>query len=261
MAIITETHLRAQLVKGLPNPYPVAEGDKLTPAAVDFLKDRGIPCQQVLSERTILPENIDANLMQIPVGVSNRHVHLSPAHIEALFGSGFSLTPMRELSQRGQFAANETVTLVGPKGIIQQVRILGPSRGDSQVEISLTDGYALGIHPPVRLSGDLQDTPGITLVGASGTIVLHKGLIVAKNHVHMSPEDAQKFQVNQGDRMIVQTMSDRPLIFADIIVRVSKQYSLDLHIDIDEANAAHLYTGNVVQMIGKNGEIIGAGRR
>ncbi|MCY9697645.1 phosphate propanoyltransferase [Paenibacillus alginolyticus] len=262
MALITEAYLRTQLIKGLPNPFPIKEGDKLTPAAADFLKDRGIPLRRVApSESTILPRSEDMGLKLIPVGVSNRHVHLSPGHVEALFGVGYALTPQRELSQKGQFAARETVTLVGPKGILQHVRILGPSRGATQVEISRTDGYALGVHPPVRLSGDIQGTPSITLVGASGTIVLQQGLIIAKNHVHMSPEDAQTFQVNEGDRIIVQAMGERPIIFADTIVRVSTHFSLDFHIDIDEANAAHLNTGDKVQVIGKNGEITRAERR
>lgn len=262
MTLITETHLRAQLVRGLPNPFPVMNGDKLTPAAADFLKDRGISVRHVTSSEPIfLPGNLNTGRMLIPVGVSNRHVHLSPAHVEVLFGGGYELTPLRELSQKGQFAAHETVTLVGPRGIIQHVRILGPSRGATQVEISCTDGYELGVHPPVRLSGDRQGTPGITLVGARGTLVLHEGLIIAKNHVHMSPEDAQTFQVNHGDRLIVQTMGERAIIFADTIVRVSTHFSLDFHIDRDEANAAHLNTGDQVQLIGKNGEITSTERR
>jgi putative phosphotransacetylase len=261
MALITETQLRTQLVKGLPSPFLVADGDKLTPAAADFLKERGIPLRRVVSEPTVLPVSMDTGLKLIPVGVSNRHVHLSSEHVEALFGSSYKLTPLRELSQKGQFAASETVTLVGPKGIIQHVRILGPSRGATQVEISRTDGFELGVQPPVRLSGDIQGTPGINLVGASGAVVLSQGLIIAKNHVHMSPVEAQSFQVNQGDRVMVQTIGERPLIFADTIVRVSAHFSLDFHIDIDEANAAHLNTGDSVQVIGKNGEITSAERR
>ncbi|UKS26694.1 phosphate propanoyltransferase [Paenibacillus sp. HWE-109] len=254
MALITETHLRTQLVKGIPNPYLLKEGDRLTPAAADFLKDRGIALRSAQSSNPrILPG--------IPVGVSNRHVHLSAEHVQALFGAGYTLTPLRELTQQGQFAARETVALLGPKSIIQQVRILGPSRGASQVEISRTDGYALGIHPPVRLSGDIQGTPGITLVGASGVVVLQQGLIIAKNHVHMSPDDARLFEVNQGDRLIVQTAGERPLIFTETVVRVSAQYSLDFHIDIDEANAAHLNSGDQVQVIGRNGEIMSTERR
>ncbi|OPH55006.1 propanediol utilization protein [Paenibacillus ferrarius] len=264
MALITETQLRTQLVKGLPNPFPVKEEDKLTPAAADFLKDRGIAVVRIASassaDTIILPVNHMTERKLIPVGVSNRHVHLSPEHINSLFGNGYTLTPLRELSQKGQFAARETLTLLGPRGILQHVRILGPPRGASQVEISRTDGYALGVHPPVRLSGDVQGTPGITLIGASGAVVLQEGLILAKNHVHMSPADAQALEVTQGDRLIVQTLGERPLLFADTIVRVSEQFSLDFHIDVDEANAAFLNTGDQVQLIGRNGTIASAER-
>ncbi|MBW5444470.1 phosphate propanoyltransferase [Cohnella sp. CFH 77786] len=258
MALITETQLRARLAGGIPNPLPVAEDDKLTPAAADFLRSRGIEVKRTPSRAAnARPFDSDEDL-GIPVGVSARHVHLSPEHAEALFGPGYALTPHRELSQRGQFAAMETVTLVGPKGYLPGVRILGPSRGASQVEISRTDGYALGIQPPVRLSGRLQGTPGVTIVGARGTVVLNEGLIVAKNHVHMSPEDASRFRVASGDSIIVRTSGDRPVWFADVVVRVSPAYSLDLHLDTDEANAASLRTGDTVRMIGKNGEIRGA---
>ncbi|BFT69214.1 phosphate propanoyltransferase [Paenibacillus sp. P36] len=249
MALITETYLRAQLIKGLANPFPVTEGDKLTPAAADFLKERGIRLQRVASEPSgTLPPNF------LPVGVSNRHVHLSAHHIEMLFGNGYRLTPLRELSQKGQFAAMETVTLKGPHGSLSNVRILGPSRGATQVEISRTDGFELGVHPPIRLSGDLADTPGITLVGTTGTVTLTEGLIIAKNHVHASPEEAQTLRLNHGDRIHVQAMGERSIIFADVIVRVSPQYSLDFHIDRDEANAAQLTTGDTVQIIPMNAE-------
>lgn len=260
MALITETLLRARLVKGIPNPFPLAEDDKLTPAAADFLKSRGIAVRRTQNDPVNLREVRDAGDLTIPVGVSNRHIHLSPEHVEALFGAGASLTPMRELSQKGQFAAKETVTLVGPKGMIQGVRILGPSRGASQVEISRTDGYTLGIHAPVRLSGNIEGTPGITVVGEKGVVVLQQGLIVASNHVHMSPDDAKAYQVEHGDTLIVQTLGDRPLLFADVTVRVSPKFSLDMHIDTDEANAANLKTGDVVRLVGKNGQIMGAAR-
>jgi putative phosphotransacetylase len=254
MALITETHLRAQSVKGIPNPFPVASGDILTPAAADFLKSRGISVQRAASDPVVLRDNTISDELSVPVGVSNRHVHLSPDHVEALFGKDYKLNPLRELSQKGQFAARETVTLVGPKGIIPNVRILGPSRGASQVEVSRTDGFTLGVHPPVRLSGNLSGTPGITIVGDKGAIALQEGLIVAKNHIHMSPADAGKFQVENGDSIIVHTSGDRPVVFADVIVRVNAGFSLDLHIDTDEANAAQLQTGDMLRVIGKNGE-------
>ncbi|MBP1966455.1 phosphate propanoyltransferase [Paenibacillus aceris] len=264
MALITETQLRALLIKGLPNPFPVMEGDKLTPAAADFLKERGIPLRRVAPEQISNPPlHLEASPSPnlIPVGVSNRHVHLSLNHIERLFGSEHKLTPLRELSQKGQFAAKETVTLQGPKGSITDVRILGPSRGETQVEISRTDGFELGIHPPVRLSGKLAGTPGITMIGPRGTITLSQGLIIAQNHVHASPEEAQQLQLKHGDRIMLQAMGKRPVIFADVTVRVSPPFSLDFHIDRDEANAAHLSSGDTVQIIRKNGVIANAERR
>jgi putative phosphotransacetylase len=220
-----------------------------------FLKSRGIAVQRRSSAPSDLPGTGQGQVPAIPVGVSNRHIHLSPSHVEALFGKNYVLTPLRELSQKGQFAAKETVTLIGPKGSIPNVRILGPSRGATQVEISRTDGYVLGVQAPVRLSGDIGGTPGITIVGERGTVELEQGVIVAKNHVHMSPEDAFRYQVANGDSLIVRTAGERPVWFADVIVRVSPSFSLDLHLDTDEANAAALKTGDLVHVVGKNGKI------
>jgi len=259
MALITETFLRARLARGIPNPLPIAEEDKLTPAAADFLKSRGIALQRTSAGQPVHLREAGGGLT-LPVGVSARHVHLSPEHVEALFGPGYALAPLRELSQKGQYAAQETVTLIGPKGILPNVRILGPARGASQVEVSRTDGFALGIQPPVRLSGNLQGTPGITIAGKNGVVALREGLIVAKNHVHMSLDDAARFEVAAGDSIIVQTMGDRSVLFADVTVRVSPAYSLDLHLDTDEANAASLKTGDAVRLVGRNGTLQDAAR-
>ncbi|WP_123040137.1 phosphate propanoyltransferase [Cohnella candidum] len=259
MALITETSLRARLAGGLPDPFPLAADDRLTPAAADFLKSRGISLLRLASgESSPAGDSVQVLPADIPVGVSNRHIHLSPEHVEALFGPGYRLTPMKELSQKGQFAARETVTLIGPKGMLTGVRVLGPARGASQAEISRTDGFALGIHPPVRLSGDIAGTPGVTVAGEKGVIVMQEGLIVARNHVHMSPEDAQKYGVQNGDSLIVQSLGERKVLFAGVIVRVHPNYSLDLHLDTDEANAASLKTGDAVRLVGRNGEIRGA---
>ncbi len=258
MAFITELELRAQLPKGIPNPYPIGEADKLTPAAADFLKSRGIPVTRASMADMANSANSEHRL--IPVGVSNRHVHLSQAHVERLFGQGYQLTPMRALSQKGQFAAEETVTLVGPKGSIKHVRILGPARGASQVEISRTDSFALGIQAPLRLSGHIQGTPGIIIQSEYAELKLDEGLIIAQNHVHMSPEDAHRFKVANGDRLIVRTSGERPVIFADVAVRLDARFTLDLHIDTDEANAAWLATGDTVTVIGKNGQLLPDGK-
>jgi putative phosphotransacetylase len=259
MTVITEAKLRSMLKKGIPNPYPVREGDKITPAAMDFLKGRGIQLKSYQSVE-LIPESMEEN-WTIPVGVSNRHVHLSPEDVERLFGPNYQLTPLRELSQPGQFAAHEKVTLLGPKGVMQGVRILGPARGATQVEISRSDCYQLGVQAPVRLSGSIEGTPGITLIGPKGFVVLDQGVIIAKCHVHMSPDDSQRFQVRHGDTVILQTMGDRPLIYPDVVVRVSPNYVLDFHIDLDEANAANLKTGDRIRLIGRNGEFLSWARK
>lgn len=256
MTVITESKLRAMLKKGIPNPYKISGDDKITPAALDFLRDRNITIENRHPVRTSITPKERLTDSKIPVGVSNRHVHLSLQDVHSLFGEGYNLTPYRELSQPGQFAAEEQLTLLGPKGIIKNIRILGPVREETQVEISITDGFQLGVHPPIRLSGIIEDTPGLTLIGPKGCISLQKGVIVAKRHVHMSPEDAQKFGVKHGDTLLIQTMGERPIIFSDVIVRVSPDYTLDFHVDLDEGNAAGLKTGDCVEIIGKNGEFL-----
>lgn len=255
MALITEAVLRAMVKKGIPNPYPFRENDKITPAAMDYLKGRGIQLEMSKLSHPSQREEAERDSIWIPVGVSNRHVHLSPQDVDKLFGTGYSLTPMRPLTQPGQFAAQEQVSLLGPKGVIQGVRILGPARGESQVEISRTDGFQLGIHPPIRISGDTEGTPGLTIVGPKGCVTLGKGAIIAKCHVHLSVEEAASLGVKQGDSLILQTAGERSLSFLDVPVRVDRRFALDFHIDMDEANAANLNTGDRVRIIGKNGEL------
>jgi len=254
MAVITEASLRAMHKAGIPNPFLMEKGDKITPAAADFLKGRGIEVKSFEEHQQPSTNQAAEEVREIPLGVSNRHVHLSPEDVEKLFGAGHELTPMRDLSQPGQFACQETVTIVGPKGSIHGVRILGPARGATQVEISRTDGFALGVHAPVRMSGDIEGTPGLVLVTAKGTVMLEKGVIVAKRHVHMSPEEAEEFQVKDGDTLILATQSDRPIIYPDVVVRVHPRFALDFHVDLDEGNAANLKTGDRVKVIGKNGQ-------
>jgi putative phosphotransacetylase len=239
MGVVTEAMLRSKLVKGIASPFILTKDQILTPAAYDFLKARGI--------QTIVKDEI-LSFPSIPVGVSNRHVHLKTAHIQQLFGRE-TLTPLRELSQKGQYAAVETVTLIGSKNQLQHVRVLGPARQESQVEISRTDGYLLGVHPPIRLSGDINDTPGITLIGPTGSVTLDQGVIIAKRHVHMSPNDALTYGVHDGDSIRLRTSKThgRSIVYADVIVRVHERYSLDFHLDLDEANAGNLITGDVVE--------------
>ena len=171
----------------------------------------------------------------IPVEASGRHIHLSRADADSLFGEGYQFTKVKDLSQPGQYACKERVTVTGPKGSIHNVIVLGPERKQSQMEVSLTDALALGIKAPVRQSGDTKGSPGITVTNGSRSVTLAEGIIVAKRHIHMTPEDAQKFNVKDGE--IVKVSGSRPVIFEDTVVRVSKDFRTYMHIDYDEANA------------------------
>jgi acetate kinase len=179
----------------------------------------------------------------ISIEVSAHHVHLCQDHIGALFGAGHALTSAAPLSQPGQFAAREKVTLKGPKGCVDRVRVLGPARMQSQVEIAMTEQFKLGIEPPIRASGDLANTPGITLEGPSGTVHLEQGVICALRHLHMTPTDALSMGLRDRDIVRVRVDGDRELIFGDVLVRVNPHYQLAMHIDTDEANAANIHTG------------------
>lgn len=181
----------------------------------------------------------------LPIAVSARHIHLTDAAVEALFGAGHTLTPLKELSQPGQFACEERLTIVGPKRQIERVRVLGPTRRACQVEISRTDEFFLGVDAPVRNSGDVKHSPGVTLIGPAGRLTLEEGLICARRHVHMTPADAARFGVTDKDIVTVQIDSDgRDLSFGDVLVRVSPKYRLEMHLDTDEANAAELRPGH-----------------
>jgi acetate kinase len=170
-------------------------------------------------------------------------VHLCQADVEKLFGPGHQLTPEHELSQPGQFACAEKVHLVGPKGRIANVRVLGPTRKETQVEIAMTEQFKVGIQPPIRQSGDLTNTPGITLEGPYGTSVIDRGVICAQRHIHMTPEDAMRFRVRDNYVVRVRVEGERELIFGDVVVRVNPAFRLAMHIDTDEGNAANIRTG------------------
>ncbi len=187
--------------------------------------------------------------MKVPVGVSNRHVHLSPEHLEMLFGTGYQLQKLKDLKQVGQYAATETVTLIGPKGKIANVRILGPARKLTQVEISRTDSYLLGVDPPIRDSGDLAGSAGLTLVGPNGQVTIERGVIIAFRHIHFSLEDAKRFGVRDKQLVSVEVGGARSLILENVLCRVHKDYRLEFHIDTDEANASGLKTGMEVEVL------------
>lgn len=180
---------------------------------------------------------------EIPISVSARHCHLCQEDIDLLFGKGYQLTIKSELSQPGQFAANETITLIGPRGSIRNVRILGPTRSKTQVEISKTDAVKLGLAPPLRESGHIQGSSAATLLGPKGSIYIEEGLIIAQAHIHMPPEIAQALDVSNGEYVKVTTEGDRPVTFENVLIRVSSKYILDMHIDTDEANSGLLTTG------------------
>jgi acetate kinase len=175
----------------------------------------------------------------IPVAISARHVHLTQATLEALFGPGYTLHVKSLLSQPGQYAAMETVTVAGPHGRLENVRILGPPRAADQVELSRSDEIALGIIAPLRISGDLEQTPGLSLVGPAGSVRLGSGVVTAVRHIHMSPQDAERFGVRDRQRVSVAVDSQgRDVVFGDVVVRVSPHFRLELHLDTDEGNAA-----------------------
>ena len=207
-------------------------------------------CQEMA---TILTEKILESVQhyenfRIPIGVSNRHVHVSRADLDRLYWKDYALTHKSELGQPGQFAANETVTLQGPKGTFEHVRILGPVRSQSQVEISKTDSFRLGVKAPIALSGHLQGTPGITLIGPRGTVDLPCGVIIAKRHIHMTPAQAAARHLKDGQIVDVETFGERRGILGDVIIRVSDTAGLEMHIDVDEANACSLSNHDYVMI-------------
>ena len=189
-------------------------------------------------------------MAKVLVETSARHIHVSREALDILFGEGYELTPKKDLSQPGQFACEERVTVVGPKKELAGVSILGPVRPETQVELSLTDARSIGISAPVRESGDIKGSAGCKLVGPAGEVELTEGVIVAKRHIHMTPADAEKFGV--ADKEVVSVKLDsngRSLIFGDVIVRVSPKYALAMHIDTDESNAAGMAPGTMGEVI------------
>ena len=171
----------------------------------------------------------------VPVEASGRHVHVTEAQAQILFGH--KLTPSRPLSQPGQFLAKERVTILGPKGEFQNVAVLGPERKDAQVEISLTDGKVLGISPPIRPSGAVAGSPGVTLIGPQGQVTLNQGVMAAQRHIHLSPVEGQRFGVSDKQIVSLQVFGSRPVIFQDVLVRIHPEYRAAAHLDYDEANA------------------------
>jgi putative phosphotransacetylase len=186
---------------------------------------------------------------KVVIGLSNKHLHLSAEHIDALFGKGHKLTPTKDLRQPGQFACEEKVDLEGPKGVIKGLRVLGPARPETQVELALTDARSLGIKPPVRESGKLAGTPGCKLTGPAGSVELDHGVMAALRHVHLSPSEAAEAGVKDKDVIRVKIGGERAVIFEEVLVRAGEAHLSEFHLDTDEGNAAGVDSGQEVELL------------
>lgn len=208
--------------------------EKVQEAIIELLKKQGVEIKE---------ESI------VPIGVSNRHIHLSEDDLAACFGYDYELTPLKDLSQPGQFACKETVIICGPKGAIENVRILGPLRGKTQVEIFASDNFKLGIKAPLRISGELDGAAPITVIGPKGSVFLKEAAIVAKRHIHMTPEDAQKFGVFDGQEVSLEIQGARGGVLSNVTIRVTNSSKLDCHVDTEEANAMGLTNSSKAKII------------
>ena len=186
---------------------------------------------------------------EIPVGVSNRHIHLSQEDLERIFGPGYQLTPTKDLSQPGQYACKETVTICGPKGAIEKVRVLGPVRSKTQVEILAGDCFKLGVKTRARLSGDLAGTPGITVIGPKGSVQVKEGLIIAQRHIHMTLKDAENLGVHDGQIVNIQVAGPRGGLLSNVVIRANDSSALECHVDTEEANAMEIDSKTKVKII------------
>lgn len=189
------------------------------------------------------------NEAYVPIGISNRHVHLTTEDLEVLFGKGYQLTKMKDLKQPGQYAAQETITVIGPKGEFKGVRILGPVRKETQLELSLSDGFKLGVNVPVRESGKTEGTPKIVLKGPMGTVEKDQAVIAALRHIHMPAVYAESYGFKDKEMVTVEVGDVRRVSFHNVLVRVSKDFDLEMHLDIDEANAAAICNGDLGKIL------------
>lgn len=197
------------------------------------------------------PRKIDfkkENKWLVPVGVSNRHVHLSQKDVEALFGAGYALTVAKDLAQRGNFAARETITIVGAKGVLERVRVVGPPREETQVELSRTDCVKIGIEAPIRDSGDLVGSPGLVLVGPKGPVIIEKGCIIPRAHIHMATKKAENLDLKDKDKVSILIKGTKVVCYHDVLVRLTETGETEFHIDTDEANAGFVDTGDLAMI-------------
>lgn len=187
--------------------------------------------------------------MKLPIALSNRHMHLSKEHIEILFGESYELTHFKDLSQPGQFACQEKVDIIGLKGSLKGVRVLGPARKSTQIEVSYADARVLGLEAPVRQSGDIKGSPGAKLIGPKGEVELDEGIIIASRHIHMSLKDAEKFDVKDMEIVNVETEGERAVVFKNVLVRAHEDFALEMHVDLEEGNAAGVANGDMVELV------------
>jgi len=200
--------------------------------------------------KEILPKEESSNLFSILVEISNHHVHLTRDSLDVLYGKGYELTKLRDLSQPGEFASNEQLSIVGANmRVIEKVRILGPLREYTQAELSITDGYFLGLDLPTRISGNIKGSPPIIFIGPKGVLTLSEGAIRAARHIHMMPKDAESYQVKNGDRVKVEVSGDHGVIYKDVVIRVSEKSKLALHLDTDEANAGNVEGNSLARIL------------
>ena len=187
----------------------------------------------------------------IPIGISNRHIHLSRSDLDICFGESYELTPIKDLNQPGQYACKETMTICGPKGAIEKVRVLGPVREKTQVEILAKDNFTLGINAPLRISGDISSSEGLTLIGPKGSVQLKEGTIIAKRHIHMTKDDAKKHGVDDGQIVSIQIEGERGGIYDNVIIRSNDNSATECHLDMEEANALGITSDSKLRIIKK----------
>ena len=204
---------------------------------------------EVLKEQGAQGGNGGNDDMNIPIGISNRHLHLSQEDLEKCFGKGYELTPIKDLTQPGQFACKETMTICGPKGAIEKVRVLGPVRKASQVELLAADNFKLGIKAPVRISGDIAGSAGVTLVGPKGSVQLEEGAIIAQRHIHMTLADAKKHGVEDGQVVAIEILGDRGGIYNNVTIRANDSSATECHLDMEEANALGVTSKSTLKII------------
>lgn len=215
---------------------------------------RNVTKEQLIDIVTLaVKEALKPQEKRVPVGISMRHVHLSAGDLRYLFGAGYVLTPLKKLSQPGQFAAEECVDVIGPKGVLAQVRILGPVRNETQIELAQTDCRSIGIKAPVRASGHLSGTPGVTLKGPCGELFVSQGVIIADRHIHLSPVQAAAWNLKDGDRVSVFVDGVKRGVMGGVLIRSNEMCEMDFHIDTDDGNAFQLSNGQLVTILEKEG--------